>query len=335
MKAAIYTRYGPPEVVRIGNIEKPVPKDNEVLVRVHATTVCAADWRVRKADPFIIRFMNGISKPSKMQVLGMEFAGIVEVTGAAVTRFRPGDAVFGGTGFKLGAHAEYVCLPEDGSLAGKPANMTFEQAATVWFGGITALHFLRLAKIQPGQRVLVYGASGSVGTSAVQLAKHFGAHVTGVCSTGNLELVKSLGADEAIDYTKEDFSKTGRTWDTIFDAVGKSGFRRSLGVLRRGGAYIQVGLPGRSFLTSVLGSLAGGAWTSLTGSAKSLSGGARREPGDEAFFKELIEAGKLKAVIDRRYSFDEIVEAHRYAEAGHKKGNVVVVLEPSLHVDAK
>jgi NADPH:quinone reductase-like Zn-dependent oxidoreductase len=328
MRAAIYTQYGPPEVVRIGDIEKPVAKDNEVLIRVHATTVCAADWRVRKADPFMVRLMLGFSRPSKVSTLGMEFAGTVEAAGKAVTRFQPGDPVFGGTGFKLGAHAEYVCLPEDGSLASKPANMTFEQAAAVWFGGISALTFLRAAKIQPGQRVLVYGASGSVGTSAVQLAKYYGAHVTGVCSTGNIELVRSIGTDEVIDYTKDDFSRTGKQWDVVFDAVGKSGYSRSLRALPRGGVHIQIALSGKWLLTSILSSLAWGAWTSITGSAKLLGGPARRAPGDEDFFKALIEAGKLRAVVDRRYSLDEIVEAHRYVEAGHKKGNVVIVIKP-------
>jgi NADPH:quinone reductase-like Zn-dependent oxidoreductase len=327
MKAAVYTRYGPPDVVEIKDVEKPVPKDNEVLVRIHATTVCAADWRIRKADPFIVRFMNGLWVPKKIRILGAEFAGTVESVGKAVTRFREGDQVFGSPGFKFGAHAEYVCLPEDGLLAIKPVNMTLEEAAAVLFGGFSALHFLRKAKIQAGQKVLIYGASGSVGVFAVQLAKHFGAHVTGVCSTANLDLVKSLGADEVVDYTREDFSRAGRVYDIVFDTVGKSGFSRSLKSLKRGGSYVRIG--GSGGLTSILGGILRGMWISLTGAAKVIGGVARAAAGDQSFLKGLIEAGKLRTVIDRRYSLDEIAEAHRHAEAGHKKGHVVILLEPT------
>jgi NADPH:quinone reductase-like Zn-dependent oxidoreductase len=203
VKAAVYTRYGAPDVLEIKDVDKPVPADDDVLVRVHATTVCAADWRMRKADPFFIRFMNGLWAPKKIH-LGIEFAGTVESVGMAVTRFRQGDEVFGATGFKFGAHAEYVCVTADGAIDTKPVNMTLEEAAAVLFGAVSALHFLRTAGIRAGQKVLVYGASGSVGVFAVQLAKHFGAHVTGVCSTANVELVRSLGADEVVDYTKDD-----------------------------------------------------------------------------------------------------------------------------------
>lgn len=324
MKAAFFNRYGPPEVVQIKDVEKPVPKDNEVLVRVYATTICAADWRLRKADPFIIRFMIGLWRPTKIHILGMEFAGKVESVGKAVTRFAKGDEVFGSTGFKFGAHAEYLYAPEDG-LAMKPVNMTFEEAAAVLFGGVSALHFLRKAKIQAGQKVLIYGASGSVGVFAVQLAKHFGAHVTGVCSTANLDLVKSLGADEVVDYTREDFSRAGRVYDIVFDTVGKSGFSRSLKSLKRGGFYVLVG--GSGGLPSILGGALRGMWVSVTGAAKVVGGVARRAAGDQSFLKELIEAGKLRTVIDRRYSLEQIAEAHRYAEAGHKKGHVVIVLQ--------
>ena len=327
MKAAVYRRYGPPNVVQIEEVEKPVPRDNEVLVRIHATTVCAADWRFRKADPFLIRFINGLWRPKRFNILGKEFAGTVESVGSAVARFSAGDQVFGAAGFGPGAHAEYLCVPEDGRLAIKPVNMTMEEAAAVLFGGFSALHFLRRAKIQAGQRVLIYGASGSVGVFAVQLAKHFGAHVTGVCSTANLELVKSLGADEVVDYTREDFSSAGRVYDIVLDTVGRSGFSRSLRSLKRGGFYVRIGASGGT--VSILGGMVRAMWVSLTGPAKVIGGVARGAAGDQSFLKELIEAGKLRTVIDRRYSLDQIAEAHRYAEAGHKKGHVVVVVEPT------
>jgi NADPH:quinone reductase-like Zn-dependent oxidoreductase len=325
MKAAVYRRYGPPEVVQIEDIEKPIPKDDQVLVRIHATTVSAGDWRMRRAVPFIVRFMTGFWGPKKIQVLGMEFAGKVESVGKAVTRFGEGDEVFGSTGFKFGAHAEYLCLHEDSLLAIKPVNMTFEEAAAVLFGGVSALHFLRKANIQEGQRVLIYGASGSVGVFTIQLAKHFGAHVTGVCSTANLDLVKSLGADEVVDYAREDFSRAGRVYDVVFDTVGKSGFSRSLKSLKRGGFYVRVGGSGR--LLSILGGILQEKWASVTGAAKVIGGVGSGAAGDVSFLKGLIEAGKLRTVIDRRYSLDEIAEAHRYVEAGHKKGHVVIVLE--------
>jgi NADPH:quinone reductase-like Zn-dependent oxidoreductase len=325
MKAAVYTRYGPPDVLQVKDVEKPIPRDNDVLVRVHATTVCAADWRMRKADPFIVRFMNGLWRPKKVNILGMEFAGEVESVGKAVTRFGKGDQVFGSTGFKFGTHAEYVCVPEDRGLAMKPDNMTLDEAAAVLFGGVSALYFLRKAKIQAGQKVLIYGASGSVGIFAVQLAKHFGARVTGVCSTANVDLVKSLGADEVVDYTRQDFSRAGRVYDMVFDTVGKSGFSRSLKALKRAGCYVRVGGSGR--LSSILGGILRGMWVSITGAAKVIGGVAGSAAGDQSFLKGLIEAGKLRTVIDRRYSLDEIAQAHRYVEAGHKKGNVVIVLE--------
>lgn len=324
MKAAVYTRYGPPEVVEIKDVEKPVPKDNEVLVRIHATTVCAADWRLRKADPFLVRLMMGLSRPTKINVLGMEFAGKVESVGKTVTRFATGGQVFGSTGFKFGAHAEYVCMPEDGALTATPVNMTLHEAAAVLFGGVSALYFLEKANIQPGQKVLIYGASGSVGVFAVQLAKHFGAHVTGVCSTANLDLVKSLGADEIVDYTREDFSKAGKVYDVVCDTVGKSGFSRSMKSLKRGGCYVLVGGSGR--ILSMLGSILQQQWASNTGAAKVISGVAHFAPEYPTFLKGLIEAGKLRTVIDRCYPLAQIVEAHRYAEAGHKKGHVVIVV---------
>jgi NADPH:quinone reductase-like Zn-dependent oxidoreductase len=326
MKAAVYTRYGPPDVLSIQDVEKPLPKDNEVLVRIHATTVCAANWRMRKADPFLVRFMMGLWRP-KINILGIEFAGKVESVGKAVTRFAEGDEVFGSTGFKFGAHAEYACVPENGAVATKPVNMTLEEAAAVLFGGVSALHFLRKAKIQAGQKVLIYGASGSVGVFAVQLAKNFGAHVTGVCSTANLDLVKSLGADEVLDYTRDDFSKAGRVYDVVFDTVGKSGFSRSMRSLKRGGFYVLVG--GSGHLLSMIGGMLRGMWVSMTGAAKVISGVASGTVESQSFLKGLIEAGKLRTVIDRRYSLNEIAEAHRYAEAGHKRGHVVILLEPT------
>lgn len=324
MKAAVYHRYGPPEVVQIEDVEKPVPKAKQVLIRIHATTVSAADWRMRRAIPFIVRFWTGIWRPQKIQILGMEFSGRVEAVGTAATRFGEGDEVFGSTGFRFGTHAEYVCLSEDALLAIKPHNMTFEQAAAVLFGGVSALHFLRKANVQAGQNVLIYGASGSVGVFAVQLAKHFGANVTGVCSTANLDLVKSLGADAVVDYTREDFSRAGRVYDVVFDTVGKSGFSRSLESLRRGGFYVRVGGSGR--LSSILGGIVQQKWVSVAGAARVIGGVGRGSTEDVLFLKSLIETGKLRTVIDRRYSLGEIAEAHRYVEAGHKKGHVVIIL---------
>lgn len=325
MKAAVYSRYGPPDVLRIEDVETPVPKDNEVLVRTHAATVCAADWRFRKAEPFFIRFMNGLWRPKKIRVLGIEFAGTVQSVGTAATRFSAGDQVFGATGFTFGAHAEYVCVPEDALVATKPDNMTFEEAAAVMFGAVSALYFLRKTEVHAGQNVLIYGASGSVGVFAVQLAKHLGARVTGVCSTANLELVKSLGADEVIDYTKDDFSKAGRVYDVVLDTVGKSGFSRSLKALKRGGFYALVAASGGVW--SMIGVILRGRWSSITGAARVIGGVARAAPGDQLFLKALIEAGQLRTVIDRRYPLAQIAEAHRHAEAGHKRGHVVIVLE--------
>jgi NADPH:quinone reductase-like Zn-dependent oxidoreductase len=316
MKAAVSGR----GVVQINDVEKPAPKDNEVLIRVHATTVCAADYRLRNM-PYIVGWIIGLRKG---KILGMELAGTVDSVGKAVTRFRAGDQVFGGTGFKFGAHAEYACALES-RLEMKPVNMTLEEAAAVAFGGLTALYFLRKANIQTGQNVLVYGASGSVGVYAVQLAKHFGARVTGVCSTANLELVKSLGADHVVDYTKEDFSRAGRVYDMIFDTVGKAGFSRSLKSLKRGAPFVRIAPSGG--LSSIPGDTLREMWISITGAAKVVGGLPRPAPGDHSFLKGLIEAGALRTVIDRRYSLQEIAEAFRYAEAGHKKGHVIILLE--------
>ncbi|MGQ0534398.1 MAG: NAD(P)-dependent alcohol dehydrogenase [Caulobacteraceae bacterium] len=317
MRAAVFDRHGPPEVVRIAEVEKPTPRDDEVLIRVYATTICAPDWRIRGAKPFFVRLIT-----PKSRILGLEFAGRVESVGKDVTRFRPGDDVFGSTGFKFGAHAEYICLPQDHSLlALKPSNMSHEEAAAVLFGGISALYFLRRANVRPRQNVLIYGASGSVGVFAVQLAKHFGAHVTGVCSTANLDMVKALGADEVVDYTRDDFSKSGRIYDVIVDTVGKSRFGQASRALKPGGVFAQV-----AFLD--FWSTLGWIWASMTGAAKVVGGMASNEPGDQALLRDLIEAGQLRTVIDRRYSLDEIMEAHRLAEGGHKKGHVVVLIGP-------
>lgn len=313
MRAAITTRFGPPDVVEIRDAPTPAPKAGEVLVQVYATTVCAADRRLRAADPAFIRIM-GLTK-----ILGIEFAGRVAGVGAGVTKFKPGDAVFGAAGFQMGAHAEYVCVPEKGWLDLKPANMSFEEAAAVLFGGVSALHYVRGAKVSAGQRVLVYGASGSVGVFAVQLAKHFGAHVTGVCSGANVEMVHGLGADAVVDYTREDFSDAGPVYDVIIDTVGYSGLSRSLRALKRGGVFAQVALTG-------FGEMMGWWWASVTGRAKLSGGLATGKSGDAAFLKELIEAGQLRTVIDRRYRLEEIVDAHAYVDTGRKKGHVVIVV---------
>jgi NADPH:quinone reductase-like Zn-dependent oxidoreductase len=327
MRAAVFTRYGPPDVLQIRDVAKPVPKDNEVLVKVRATTVAAADWRIRKGDPFVARFFSGLWKPKRIQTTGMEFSGTVESTGSVVTSFKTGDEVFGGTLFKLGCQAEYVCLPEDGMIAPRPLNMTLDEAAAVFFGGMTVLGFLGNAPIQKGQKVLVYGASGSVGVFAVQLAKHFGAVVTAVCSTANLALVKSLGADTVVDYTRQDFSSAGRVYDMVFDTVGKSGFWRSMKCLKRGGFYVQVSYIGDWFILGVLGSLLGGLWGSVTGRAKVVGSPKKSGIQNLLLLKELIEAGKVRTVIERRYSLADIAAAHRHAEGGHKKGHVLVVIE--------
>jgi len=321
MKAAVINRYGPPEVLQIAEVDKPTPRDSEILVRVRATTVCAADWRMRKADPVFVRLMLGLRRPTKFHVLGMEFSGVVESVGKAVTGFHAGDPVFGLCGPMFGAHAEYVCAPAD-RVALKPANIAYDEAAAIAFGGLSALHFLKKAAVKAGQNVLVYGASGSVGVFATQLTKHFGAQVTAVCSTANLDMVKSLGADTVIDYTREDFASSGRVYDLVFDAVGKAGIAHSLRALRRGGTYVSVGPSGGAL--SMLTDTIKGIWVSATGAAKVVSPLPTGMKMEMSYLKDLIEAGKLRTVIDRRYPLDQIAEAHRLAEGGHKKGHVVV-----------
>lgn len=315
MKAIVYTQYGPPEVLQLKEVEKPVPKDNEILIKIKATAVNSGDLRLRKADPFAVRFFFGLTKPKK-NILGGVLSGEVEATGNAVKLFKVGDQVFGTTGMSFGAYAEYKCLPESAVLAIKPNNMTYEEATVIPFGGTTALFFIKKANIQSGQKVLINGASGAVGTAAIQLAKYFGAHVTGVCSTANIELVKSLGADAVVDYTKEDFTKNGKMYDVIFDTVDKISFSNSLRTLNKKGILIL----GASGLSGMLQGL----WTSMTSSKKVITGMISEKVEDINFLKGLIEQGKIKAVIDRTYPLAQMAEAHAYVEKGHKKGNVAI-----------
>lgn len=315
MKAIVYTRYGPPDVLQLKEVAKPLPKDDQVLIKVHATSVTAADCLVRKCEPAWGKLILGLRGPRR-KIIGTELAGEIEAVGQDVKRFRQGDQVYGFTSFRLAAYAEYTCMPEKGSLGIKPTNLTYEQAAAAVDGGTTALFFLRdKGKIQPGEKVLINGASGSIGMYAVQLAKYFGAEVTGVCSGKNAELVKSLGADHVIDYTQEDFTQNKDAYDIIFDTVGKSSFARCKGALKENGRY----LPTTGLNNNVLH-----LWTAVFGSKKVVSGMSIQKSDALVFLKDLIEAGKLQIIIDRTYPLEQIAEAHRYVETGHKRGNVII-----------
>ena len=330
MKAMVFTEFGPPDVLQLKEVEKPTPKDNEILIRIYATSVTYGDVLVRNFKevsprkftmplPFwpLTKLTFGFSKP-KITILGAELAGEIEAVGEDVTRFRRGDQVFGYRGPSMGANAEYLCMPEDGLVAIKPANMTYEEAAVVPYGAITALNLLRKVNIQSGQKVLINGASGSIGSAAVQLAKYFEAEVTGVCSTPRLEFVKSLGADEVIDYTKDDFTQGGETYDVIFDILGKSSFSRCKRSLSQNGRYLLASFKMRQLVQML--------WTSIIGSKKVICALALEKTEDLNYIKELIEARKIKAAIDKSFPLEQTAEAHRYIEEGHKKGRIAITV---------
>jgi len=329
MKAVIWTKYGPPDVLQLKEVEKPTPKDDEVLIRIYAAAVTAGDCEMRslKFPLFLSIFMRayvGFIRPKRITIPGMDLAGEIEALGKNVKLFKEGDQVFGSTGFGAGAYAEYICRPEkpkemEGPLVIKPTNMTYEEAAAVPTGGLEALHFLRKGNIQTGQKVLINGAGGSIGTFAVQLARYYGAEVTGVDSTRKLDMLRSIGADHVIDYTQEDFTKSGETYDVIFDVVGKSSFSRSMRSLKKNGRYLLAN-PGLSQMVQ-------GRLVSMISSKKVVIGAASQNIEDLIFLKELIEGGIIKSIIDKRYPMEQISEAHRYVENGGKKGNIVITME--------
>jgi NADPH:quinone reductase-like Zn-dependent oxidoreductase len=324
MKAAVYTRYGPPEVVRVAEVAKPAVKDNELLVKVHATTVNRTDCGLRAAKPFFARLLTGLFRP-RITVLGNEFAGEVAEVGSDVTSFKVGDRVFGYNDGSFGAHAEYMSIPQDGMLATIPAGLAYEEAAPSTEGSHYALACIRAAKIRNGQDILVYGASGAIGSAGVQLIRSIGARVTAVCDTRHVELVGGLGAERVIDYTVDDFTKDGHEYDVVIDAVGKSSFGRCRGLLKPQGVYISTDLGPYSqnpFLALT---------TPLLGGKKVMFPLPRQDTAMAQYFKTLIESGEFKPVIDRRYSLDEIVEAYRYVETGQKTGNIVISVKPSDH----
>lgn len=315
MKAAVYTRYGSPEVLSIAHVARPEPKENEVLIRIHATTVTSGDVRLRKADPFVMRFVFGLFTP-KAPILGHEVAGVVEAVGSKVTRFRVGDRVFGSTGMRSGTHAEYICVAEDGAIAHTPEQVAHGEAATLTTGALTALHFIQAAKLQRGEHILIHGASGSIGTAAVQIAKAMGATVSAVCSTANVELMRTLGADHVIDYKKQDFTKSAHTYDVVFSTVGHTSYAASKHLLAENGRYITSAGAGSDYWHVLRSKLFGG--------HKVTAGVSEGGADGIAQVRELVSKGSLKAVIDRHYPLKRIADAHRYVDAGHKRGNVVI-----------
>ncbi len=318
MKAIIYTQYGAPRVLQMKEVEKPTLQTNEILLRLKATAVNSGDVRVRKADPFAVRFIFGLIKP-KNTILGSVFSGEIESIGKDVKKFKVGDAVFGHTDMSFGSYAEYKSISEDASIALKPITVSHDEAASIPFGGVTAWHFIKRAQFKPGQKVIIIGASGAVGSAAVQIAKSLGAHVTGVCSTTNLHLVKSIGADHVIDYTQHDFTTNGETYDVIFDTVNSISVLRSTKSLTKNGKLI--------LSAAGLSEMIQGLWISLTSNHQVLTGVISHTAADILFLKELIETKQLKPVIDRTYSLEQTAEAHSYAEQGHKKGNISIQIK--------
>ena len=327
MKAIIWIKYGPPDGLRLGEVDKPIPKANEALIKIHTTTVTAGDCEMRRLQlPFgfryIIRLFNGIRRPKRIRILGQELAGRVETVGKNVSRLKIGNEIFASTDFFMGGYAEYKCLPEDGIVALKPKNMTFEEAASIPLGGLNALHLLRKGNVRKGHRVLINGSGGSIGTMAIQLAKHYGAEVTAVDSGPKMDMLRSLGADFVVDYTHEDFTTSGETYDVIIDIVGKASISRSMKLLNKNGTFVLGNL--------TLSKIVGGKWNSWRSGRK-----LERETSDYTmedlnYLRELIEAGTIRTVIDRRYPMEEIVEAHRYVETGQKIGNVVIIVDDQL-----
>ncbi len=315
MKAVVYTKYGSPEVLQLQEVSKPIPKENEILVKVYATSVSTGDARLRRADPFLVRLFFGILKP-KVPILGGSLAGEIEAVGKHVTQFKIGDQIFASTGRKMSAHAEYTTLAEDGLIAFKPQNCSYEEVASIPFGDGTSFYFLKKANIQAGQKILIIGGSGSLGVGAIQLAKYFGAEVHTVCSTGNIELVKSLGADKVFDYTKEDFTESGESYDIIFDTVGKMSLKKAIKVLKKNGQLIVAA----GMITQMMEA----AWISLSKKIKIIAGEMKESKADLEFLASLYETGKMKAVIDKTFPLEEIQDAHRLVDSGRKKGSVII-----------